>query len=137
MVTPCGSWRLLGGDIKLHPCSSICFVEGVGSFGHHWSQWFWTIFVQVPWYPPTMFYELHWLTTGVWMQFKAPVITSKAIYGIGPGYLKSHLSFIISAILYDQAESAHFKCHPLNSVIWRDLGSMPFYNLCLPSGTVP
>lgn len=39
------------------------------------------------------------------MQFKAPVITSKAIYDIGSGYLKDHLSFIISAILYDQAVS--------------------------------
>lgn len=51
------------------------------------------------------------------MQFNAPIITSKAIYDIGPGYLKDHLSFIISVILYDQAESARFKCHPLNSVI--------------------
>ncbi|KAF7248501.1 RNA-directed DNA polymerase from mobile element jockey, partial [Varanus komodoensis] len=36
-------------------------------------------------------YQLHWLPIEVWAQFKVLVITYKALYGLGPGYLKERL----------------------------------------------
>lgn len=41
--------------------------------------------------------ELHWLPVDFWPQFKMLLITFKALYSLGPGYLRDHLTLQHSA----------------------------------------